>query len=314
MKEKNVTVLVNSCDKYEDAWEPFFKLLKLQWPDCPYDMVLSTETKSYDCDCFNVKTINSSPKSSWSSRLKNVINQIETEYILFFLEDFFLLEKVRVDIFERALELIESDREIGLITFDKRRWGTAFPAETDYDKCFVELKKGAKNRTNVLVGLWRKDYFLRLLVGDENPWEYEKNSNIRSRYAGFKIYTQNYEASSPAFRYCMNPIDGYGITLGKWLPKNKELFEKNGIYGINYNNLGVFEEETSYEKIQNEIQQENQKRKIEQKATLKKQKISVRMKEFLYNFYKAFKKSLVAKKIRHMMTCIKYLVYYKKIR
>lgn len=28
MKEKNVTILVNSCDKYEDAWYPFFKVVK----------------------------------------------------------------------------------------------------------------------------------------------------------------------------------------------------------------------------------------------------------------------------------------------
>ena len=262
MKEKNVTILVNSCDKYEDAWDPFFKLLKVQWPDCPYDMVLSTETQKYNCDCFDVKTINSDSELSWSARLKNVLNQIDTEYVLFFLEDFFLLEKVRVDIFERALNLIENNHEIGLITFSKRRWGSSFPAETDYEKCFIELKKDVKNRTNVLVGLWRKEYFLKLIYGDENPWEYEKNSNIRSRYAGYKVYTQNYEASSPAFRYCMNPVDGYGITQGKWLCKNQELFEANGIYGINYDNLGVFEQETSYEKIQEESQQATERKNL----------------------------------------------------
>ena len=90
----------------------------------------------------------------------NVLNQIDTEYVLFFLEDFFLLKKVRTDIFERALSLIESNPEIGLITFNKRRWGSSFPEETDYEKCFVELKKKVKNRTNVLVSLWRKEYFL----------------------------------------------------------------------------------------------------------------------------------------------------------
>ena len=34
MNNKNdVTILVNSCDKYEDAWEPFFKLFSIQWPN-----------------------------------------------------------------------------------------------------------------------------------------------------------------------------------------------------------------------------------------------------------------------------------------
>ena len=70
--------------------DSFFKLLKIQWPECPHDIVLSTETKTYDCDFLKIKTINSNRDLSWSSRLKNTLNQIETEYILFFLEDFFL--------------------------------------------------------------------------------------------------------------------------------------------------------------------------------------------------------------------------------
>ena len=314
MKGKNVTILVNSCDKYEDAWDPFFKLLKIQWPDCPYDMVLSTETKKYYCDCFDVKTINSDSELSWSARLKNVLNQIDTDYVLFFLEDFFLLEKVRVDIFERALNLIENNHEIGLITFSKRRWGSSFPTETDYEKCFIELKRDVKNRTNVLVGLWRKEYFLKLIYGDENPWEYEINSNIRSRYAGYKVYTQNYEASSPAFRYCMNPVDGYGITQGKWLCKNQELFESNGIYGVNYDNLGVFKTEISYETIQNESRETNLKKKKKQKESLKIQKLSVKIKENIYSSYKIIKKSFFAKKIEYWRTCIQYFNYYRKTK
>lgn len=311
MKEKSVTILVNSCDKYEDAWDPFFKLLKVQWPDCPYDMVLSTETKKYNCDCFDVKTINSNRELSWSARLKNVLNQIESEYVLFFLEDFFLLEKVRVDIFDRALNLIESNPEIGLITFNKRRWGSSFPEETDYDRCFVELGKNVKNRTNVLVGLWRKEYYLKLIFEDENPWEYETNSNIRSRYAGYKVFTQNYDASSPAFRYCMNPIDGYGITQGKWLRKNKELFESNGIYGVNYDNLGIFETDISYKKIQDDSRNAGRKKRLEQKEFIKNQKLFVRMKEGVYGCYKKLKKSFLAKKINYLKVCIKYFIYYR---
>ena len=310
---KKVTILVNSCDLYEDAWDPFFKLLKVQWPDCPYDMVLSTETKSYDCDCFEVKTVNSDPMMSWTARLKNVLNQIETEYVLFFLEDFFLLEKVRVEIFERALNLIENNREIGLITFNKRRWGSSFPEKTDYDKCFKELGKNVENRTNVLVGLWRKEYFQKLIYGDENPWEYEKNSNIRSRYASYKVYTQDYEFSSPAFRYCMNPVDGYGITQGKWLPKNKELFESNGIYGVNYDNLGVFETDTSYEKIRDDCRNANIEKRLKQAEYIKTQNLPIRVKETIYGIYKKIKKSFIVKKFEHLKICIKYFIYYRNI-
>ncbi len=310
--DKRVTILVSSCDKYEDAWEPFFRLLQIQWPECEnYKIVLSTESKQYNCDFLDVTTINTKEDISWSARLKNALEQIETEYVLFFLEDFFLLEKVRNDIFSKSLELIESDPKIGVITFNKRRFGAQFPETVDYERCFYNVKKKVENRTNVLVGLWRKEYYIKLIYGDENPWEYEKNSNIRSRYAGYKIYSQDYKYSPAAFRYCMNPIDGYGITQGKWLCKNKELFEMHGIYNVNYDNLGVFEKTITYEEISGRKQENNTNQKESKKQLLKKEKMKVRLKESLYIFYKRLKKTRFIKKVNQYRTCFKYFIYYK---
>lgn len=34
----DVTVLVNSCDAYEDLWFPYFEFFRLNWPDCPYKL------------------------------------------------------------------------------------------------------------------------------------------------------------------------------------------------------------------------------------------------------------------------------------
>lgn len=310
--DNKVTILVNSCDKYEDAWEPFFRLLRIHWPECEnYKIVLSTETKSYNCSFLDVKTVNANGNQSWSARLKSTLGQIETEYVLFFLEDFFLLEKVRTDIFDKALELIESDKKVGLITFSKRRYGSTFPDKTDYERCFIEQPKSVKNRTNVLVGLWRKEYFLKLLYGDENPWEYEKNSNIRSRFAGYKIFTQDYNYSPATFRYCMNPADGYGITQGKWLCKNKELFELYGINNVNYGNLGLLEEVT-YEDLSRKDNEKNSIKAEQQKQYLKNEMFTVRVKEALYQLKKKAEKLKVNQQIKYCKLCVKYFIYYKK--
>ena len=91
MKKDDVTILVNSCDLYEDTWYPFFKLLQMQWPDCPYKVMLNTETKEYNCPFMNVETIKSGNEKSWTARLKYALNKIDSEFVLFFLEDFFFL-------------------------------------------------------------------------------------------------------------------------------------------------------------------------------------------------------------------------------
>ncbi len=312
---KDVTILVNSCDKYEDAWEPFFRLLKIHWPECgDYKIVLSTESKVYNCDFLDVKTINpplSLKNSSWSARLNNALEQIDTEYILFFLEDFFLLEKVQTDIFKKALEIIESDQEIGLITFKTTDLISMFSGKTDYEKCFYEVRRNIPDRTNVLIGLWRKKYYLDLLYGEENPWEYERNSNIRSKFAGYKVYTQSYDCSFPTFQYCMNPKSGYGITQGKWLCKNKELFESNGVYNVNYDNLGVFEKTTSYKEIQNKSREEIKNKLEQRKQALKQEKLVVQIREYMYDLYKRIKKNKIYKKIKYYKVCLKFFIYYK---
>ena len=89
---KDFTIIVNSCDKYEDTWFPFFKLMKIHWPCCDnYDIILNTETKQYTCDFMKLRTINGGTSATWSERLKNILEQIDTEFVLFFLDDFFIL-------------------------------------------------------------------------------------------------------------------------------------------------------------------------------------------------------------------------------
>ena len=90
----NLTILINSCDKYEDAWDPFFKILKTQWPECEnYSIVLNTETKIYNCNYLNVKNICGGKEKTWSQRLKYTLNQIDSDYILYFFRRFFSFGK-----------------------------------------------------------------------------------------------------------------------------------------------------------------------------------------------------------------------------
>ena len=115
LNNEQITILVNSCDKYEDAWEPFFKLFNINWPDCPYKVILNTEEKVYPCNFMNVETINYNKKSTWSQRLKHVLENINSEYIIFFLEDFFLQSPVNVDGLKKAVTLMCTDDSVGYI-------------------------------------------------------------------------------------------------------------------------------------------------------------------------------------------------------
>lgn len=224
------SILVTSCDKYEDAWKPFFELFHIMWPECPYPMYLNTETKEYSSDSVPVTALHPGSLTdkkgkdiTWSKRLKEAVEQIDSEYILFFLEDFFFMSPVRGDVVDECIAWMERDDKLGVVDFFHEPYeaegavGEFSPVQRSYEYC-----------VNAMSALWRKSFLLDIIREDENPWDFEFNGTYRWRRTGMKIYTHRREYQS-VFDYPNVPKYGYGIFQGKWLWNNKALFEKYGI-------------------------------------------------------------------------------------
>lgn len=236
------TILVNTCDKYEDAWEPFFKLFKINWPQSEnYKIVLNTENKDYKCDFLDVTTLRTGNDIAWSKRLKTALESIETEYVLFFLEDFFLRSPVNQEMFEEALDLIKSDEEIGYIglkysperVFKRKNF-------TPKDRFFSRDYLATKSRITAMSVLWRRKWLIELIDEKEDPWDFERNASVRSRQYSYKVLEINNlnGVCPPVFDFEDKVKYGYGITQGQWLPRNKDLFKKYGIK-VNFDGLGI---------------------------------------------------------------------------
>ena len=92
MKQGNVGVLINSCDKYSDVWEIFFPLFFKYWPNCPWEVYLGSNTKSYYHP--KLKSILIGEDISWADSTSKMLEQIPHEHILFLLDDFFIFKYV----------------------------------------------------------------------------------------------------------------------------------------------------------------------------------------------------------------------------
>ena len=234
----DLTILVNSCDKYEDAWEPFFGLLKRFWPECKYGIVLITEKKQYHCDYLNVRTF-CGGKNPWGMRLKKALESIQTKYVLYFLEDFFLMKEVNENSFEIALNLIRKSADIGFVGLKNNRayfWKDGSPCHSSEPFLSKDELK-VFHRVNNMVGIWNREWFIKLIRTYETPWEFDNYASERSRKYPYKVLLINNEVLPEVFTYELDYEYGYGISGGKWLPKNKELFERNGIT-VDFERLG----------------------------------------------------------------------------
>src|SRR5689334_3419776 len=102
------SLLVLSCDKYNDLWGPFFTLLNRFWPDCPFPVYLGSESRKWTGKPA-VQTLNSStPSTDWTGLLRDYLLQIGTPYVLIVLDDYFLRRRVENSAILRCLVFAQS--------------------------------------------------------------------------------------------------------------------------------------------------------------------------------------------------------------
>ena len=108
----NISFVVSSCDKYSTAWKPYFELVKKFWPEHPERIYLISESKQYVDSELNIQCENYPESYTWSERLYHTLEKIDTEYIIFSLEDFFLLGPVKQEVIDRCIGWMDENREI----------------------------------------------------------------------------------------------------------------------------------------------------------------------------------------------------------
>lgn len=215
----NCTLLVSSYDEGEDLWEGFFTCLVNCWPELKLPVVLNTETKDFSFPGLNIKVINTPNKTKnmpWAKRLKHVLGEIETDYVLFFLEDFWLESRVDNDFFEKTIEYIQSNPDVACFNYQT----TNRPENVDdgrFDR-FVKRDIHGEYRLNCQCALWDRKKLIRYLRDHETPWEWERYGSIRSaRFKQDTVYCLK-KGAPAVFPYNLH----YGgvIHRGKW---NKEI-------------------------------------------------------------------------------------------
>ena len=257
MNDRNdVTILVSSCDKYADAWEPFFKLFHIKCPDCPYRILFNTESKNYSCDDLSIETVHTGACQTWTERIKASLEKIDTEFVLFFLEDFFLLSPVNPQSWQQALDCMKKHPDVGFMCFHPNGpFNQPLRHRSVIDTNLYETKKNENFRINATVGLWRKEFLLQMLFRDGDAWYFEWSATKLSKYSNYKTTFWDRE-SVRIFDYEINLSSGLGIFRGKWLSGNKKLFETYHLT-VNFENLGMIDENSIMESVKAENQSTN---------------------------------------------------------
>lgn len=214
-------IIVFSCDKDEDTFEPFHHCMEKYYPGHP-EIIYATESiiNPY------YKTITKDyPLNQWTKRIRETLEEIDDNKVLIMIDDCFIREpvnKARIRYalnklkgnmamfnFEKSFDL--TDEECGLVGFKKRQHGSSY-------------------EVSLLCGLWQKDKLIDILSEDSDPWsvEYRQDNKGYDFYinSGDYIINWGYKTWSPA-----------GIFKGKWCKEVVDFFTKEGIE-VDYDKRG----------------------------------------------------------------------------
>ena len=216
-----MVILVCSCDKDQDLFEPFHHCIEKYWKNHPA-IVYSTETIQNPY----YKTISKNyPLDKWTKRIRETLKEIPDNEVLLMIDDIFIRNKVdtkRIDIARTNLT-----GNIAMFNFEK-----VFNQEDIESRLegWKIRKKGSEYELSLMCGLWNKEKLIDILSEDSDPWSVEYKQNTK----GYDYYINSGDYIIDWGYKTFNPV---GVVKGKWAREVVDFFKKEGIE-IDYEKRG----------------------------------------------------------------------------
>lgn len=221
-------VLVLTCDRYSDAWMPFFELFRKYWTDCPYPVYMGTNEKDFSFD--GVKVVHSGKPEDWSTDTRRIVEQIPEKYILILLEDYFLLGNVDDTYLRKCLDLTRSmDAAFTRIASFRADHFPMYAFDPVPGHPYMgKTREHVPFRINLQAAIWNKADLLALMKDGESPWEFEVNGSVRSHdiqkpFLGITESSKEDILAGPVPYLCT------AITKGTWMREALALCRKENV-------------------------------------------------------------------------------------
>ncbi len=214
----DVAMLVVSCDRYGDLWDPFFAFLSRYWPDCPFPVFLLTNFSDWSRE--GVTTLRMGPDISWSDSLQAAVQRLGVPYVLTIQDDFLLEAPVSSGAIVAAVNALRGRGGAYL-----RLVPSAMPSWRRIRRpspVMTTIHPHTPYRISNQASVWSSEALLRLLRPGESPWEMEVHGSERSS----EDMATYFSATAPLLRY-----HGHGAVIrGKWSRRAARRCRQAGVW------------------------------------------------------------------------------------
>lgn len=177
----DLTIIISSCDKYQECWTPCCTLLHRYWPGLKTthkNVPVVLITNELDFTFPGIQTFKTGSDKSWTDNLMAVLAQVKTPYVLYLQEDYFLsraVDEAGVRLYLDALK----HPDIGYVQISQGDFFKDCPRHPVYKDAVIK-KRFMDFRTSLQAALWNKELLMHLLKPGESAWTFEIDGTIRS--------------------------------------------------------------------------------------------------------------------------------------
>lgn len=217
-------IVVMSCDKNQDLFEPFHRCMEKYWHNHP-EIIYSTETivnPYYKTICRDL------PIEKWTKRVYETVKDLPCRNVLLMVDDIFLREQVNNDFIWGLCDYVKNN--VAALNFE-----FSFDKQDIPYNNIINLRNPlGKFKLSCMCQMWQKRIMLKLFNVENDPWKFEKD-NKASNYDYLISKNGNF------LNWGKKKDDWrWGVVRGKWTQECKEFFEKEGIE-MDYGKRGFYE-------------------------------------------------------------------------
>ncbi|MBI5568417.1 MAG: hypothetical protein HY914_00575 [Desulfomonile tiedjei] len=208
-----LAILVVSCDRYADLWDPFFQIFRKRWPDCPYPVFLGSNHKKYPNQGVNPVPVGED--RGWGRNLRLMLDNMGVRRVILFLEDFLLLTPVNTQRVQELAQLVE-EQGVGCLRLYPH------PPPTRRIRGIPglgEIRPGDDWRVSTQTAIWDTELLYSLSWPEFSAWDFESiGSLVSDRMTGrfWGVY-------EPAIDY------QHAVWRGKWMQSGLAICREAGV-------------------------------------------------------------------------------------
>lgn len=219
--DNKLSIVVVSCDKYSDLWDDVFNLLDIHWPDRPYKTYLATDSKQYERK--GVEVIHFGNIRQWMVCTRKAIERIDSEYVLFLMEDYFVIKDIDTRIIEEDLRFLD-EQQADFINLHQKPYFLNEEDSKYISKDIRTIPNNTRYGLDTAGAIWRREFFLEQLNREDgDAWRFEAilvGDSMSEKGIPGKLF---FDTRKP-----LNLCPGEVVRLGKFTLDTVKIIESTG--------------------------------------------------------------------------------------